>query len=123
MAPSPSPPVRSLPRPQIKAAEAKEAAKNKPAEPKASVAQKTTPSRPAASTPRATTGGKTMGAKGRAGESWEAYLCGGCPVPDRRQAAHLFWGGRQPSRPWPPLRSRSPLLVEGYRRGTMGYRG
>ena len=56
--------------PQIKASEAKEAAKNKPAETKqpASVAKKTTPSRPAESTPRATTGGKTMGAKGRAGQ-------------------------------------------------------
>lgn len=55
---------------QIKASEAKEAAKNKPAEPKqqGSVAKKTTPSRPAESTPRATTGGKTMGAKGRAGQ-------------------------------------------------------
>lgn len=60
-------PVRA--RSQIKASEAKEAAKNKPAEPKqqGSVAKKTTPSRPAESTPRATTGGKTMGAKGRAG--------------------------------------------------------
>jgi hypothetical protein len=88
--------VRSLPRPQIKAAEAKEAAKNKPAEPKASVAKKTTPSTPTASTPRATTGGKTMGAKGRAGESQGGCLrqgvpCAGTPT---RGAPVPCWGGR-----------------------------
>jgi hypothetical protein len=74
---------------QIKAAEAKEAAKNKPVDaPKSqsSVAKKTTPAKPAAAptpAPRATTGGKTMGAKGRAGV--HLHVCASRKGTNRRE--------------------------------------